>query len=296
MTPAAAGTRPTPPRRVLSLCPSATEIVAALGAGSALVGISGECDFPPSVLQLPRVTASALDQKLPSAAIDAEVRRLKDAGQAATTTDLEAIRRLRPDLVVVQDLCDVCAADGAATERLLEGLDPRPAILRLAGTSLRGVEDDIRQVGAALGLEDEADELTAGMRYRLRQVAGRAAPVRRRVVCVEWLDPLYLAGHWVPELVAVAGGEDVGGESGSRSRRRAWAEVAAMRPEVLLVMPCGLGVARARTEWAGFARAHPGVVSLLGSAEVRYLDGTLTSRPGPRLVEAAEAIQEAIRR
>jgi len=270
--------------------------VAALGAGSSLVGISGECDFPASVLHLPRVTASALDQGLASAAIDAEVRRLKDAGEAATTTDLEAIRRLRPDLIVVQDLCDVCAVDGDATHRLTEQLDPRPGILRLAGTSVSGVEDDIRRVGTALGLEDEADELVAGMRSRLRQVAGRAASVRRRVVCVEWLDPLYLAGHWVPELVAVAGGVDVGGEAGSRSRRRAWAEVAAMRPEVMLVMPCGLGLARARTEWAAFARAHPVVVSLLGSAEVRYLDGTLTSRPGPRLVEAAEAIQAAISR
>jgi iron complex transport system substrate-binding protein len=276
--------------RVLSLLPAATEIVAALGAGHSLVGISHECDYPPSVTHLPRVTQAAIDPKLPGAVIDAEVRRLMAAGTAVITVDAVLVRSLAPDLIVTQDLCEVCAVDGSQVLHLA------PAVVRLAGRSLAGAQDDIRTVGRALDLVDEAGELITGMQYRLGRLAVTAPARPPRVACIEWLEPLYLAGHWVPELVQAAGGVAVGGEPGEKSRRRAWAEVVAMRPDLILVMLCGFSVERGRQEWGAFARANPGVIALLGATPVRFVDGNaLTSRPGPRLVEGAAAIQAAFR-
>lgn len=282
--------------RVVSLLPAATEIVAALGATDSLVGISHECDYPPSVRHLPRVTQSGVDASLAGGAIDAGVRQLRDAGQPVITIDQALLRSLRPSVVLTQDLCGVCAVDDGQLLSLSEALDPAPEVVCLSGRTLEGVETDFLRVGRALDQEDDAVELVAGMRYRLGHLPGEAPASRPRVVSVEWLEPLYLAGHWVPELVAAAGGEEVGGEAGTRSRRRAWAEVAAMRPDVLLIMLCGFGIKRAQDEWAAFARANPGVISLLGPARVRFVDGNaFTSRPGPRLVEAAAAIRAALK-
>jgi len=282
--------------RVLSLLPAATEVVAALGAGRSLVGISHECDYPPSVTHLPRATRTAVDPMLSGAAIDAEVRRLQSEGVAVIPIEVELLRTLAPDLVLTQDLCEVCAVDGETVQALTGGQGQAPAVMQLTGRSLDGVMDDVQRVAAALDLADEGEELVAGMRYRLRQLAGTAPPSPPRVVCIEWLEPLYLAGHWVPELVAAAGGIAVGGEAGTKSRRRAWAEVVAMQADLILVMLCGFGLERARNEWAAFARANPGVIALLGSTPVRFVDGNaLTSRSGPRVVEGAAAIQAAFR-
>lgn len=282
--------------RVLSLLPAATEIVVALGAGESLVGISHECDYPPSVLHLPRVTSSGVDPALPGAAIDVAVRRLRDAGTPVIAIDQDQLRTLRPTLVLTQDLCEVCAVADGQVLPLSGALDPCPEVVCLTGRTLAGVEDDFRRIGRALDLEEDAEELVAGMRYRLRHLPGEAPGRSPRVVAVEWLEPLYLAGHWVPELVAAAGGEELGGERGGKSRRRAWAEVAAMQPDVLLIMLCGFGIRRAQEEWAAFARANPGIIALLGSTRVRFVDGNaFTSRPGPRLVEGAAAIRAALR-
>lgn len=277
--------------RVLSLLPAATEIVAALGAGRSLVGISHECDYPPSVLHLPRVTSTPVDAGRTGSEIDADVRRLTEAGHPVITVDAALVESLRPDLVITQSLCDVCAVGVGQVQPLADLLPTGATVLPLAGATLAGVEDDIRRVAEALDLAAEADELIGGMRYRLRRLAGATDLTRPRVVCVEWLDPLYLAGHWVPELVAAAGAQDLGGTAGEKSRRRAWAEVIAMRPDVVLVMLCGFSVRRAQQEWAAFARANPGMIAMLGAVPVRFVDGhAYTSRPGPRLVEGAEAI------
>lgn len=281
--------------RVLSLVPAATEIVAALGAGSSLVGISHECDYPPSVLHLPRVTTTPVDVTRPGPEIDAQVRGLAESGQPAFSVDAAVVESLRPDLVIAQSLCDVCAVGSGQVQPLAEMLPAGATVLSLDGTTLAGVEDDIRRVAEALDLAAEADELIGGMRYRLQRMAPSPGPARPRVVCVEWLDPLYLAGHWVPELVAAAGGEDIGGKAGEKSRRRAWAEVVAMRPDVVLVMLCGFSVRRAQQEWAALARANPGMIAMLGAVPVRFVDGNAyTSRPGPRLVEGAEVIRKEI--
>lgn len=282
--------------RVVSLFPAATEMVTALGAGASLAGISHACDHPPSIQHLPRVTTTAVDAAMPSAAVDAEVRRRQDAGESVILVDAGSLRSLAPDLILTQQLCAVCAVEGEQLAELAGSLTPAPRVVSLAGSSMGGVEADILLVAEALGLPEEGEELVAGMRYRLRGLTTSRPDPAPRVVCVEWLEPLYLAGHWVPELVAAAGGQDVGGRPGEKSRRRAWAEVAAMRPDVVLIMLCGYGVARAREEWATFARGNPQVVSLVGSARVKFVDGNaFTSRPGPRLVEGARAIQDALR-
>lgn len=283
--------------RVVSLLPGATEIVAAVGGAGQLVGISHECDYPPSIRHLPRVTSTPLDPSLPGPAIDAEVRRLREAGRAVIAVDGDALRRLAPDLVITQDLCEVCAVADGAVHRLAGALSPAPAVLALSGRTLEGVLEDIGRVAVALDLADEADELTAGLRSRLARLR-RGAPTRRpRVLCIEWLEPLYLAGHWVPDLVAAAGGLDVAAAPGAHSAVSSWSAAVALRPDLILVMLCGFGVDRARAELDAVADAvaDTGALHALGTAPVWLLDGNAyTSRPGPRLVDGAERIQSAL--
>lgn len=281
--------------RILSLVPAATEMVAALGAADSLVGISHACDFPPAVQHLPRLTGTPLDLSRSSAGIDAEVRQQHDAGGAVIQVDAEQLRALRPDLVLTQALCRVCAADGQWVEDLGSYLDYQPTVLQLRGTTLAGVEEDLRIIGRALGQAERARALVDDWHDRIAQLRRQAPDQRPRVVCVEWLDPLYLAGHWVPELVEIAGGLDVGAVAGSKSLRRGWAEVVGLRPELVVMMLCGFSEERANTEWAAYARANPVTVALLGSVPVRFVDGNaLTSRPGPRLVEGADAIHRLL--
>jgi iron complex transport system substrate-binding protein len=280
--------------RVVTLLPAATEIVAALGGADRLVGISHECDFPATVLDRPRVTATPVDPSLPSAAIDAEVRRLRESGRPVIGIDADALRRLSPDLLITQSLCEVCAVADGEAYRLAAALEHPPEVLRLGGTTLAGVWQDIRAVGAALGLERGADSLVAGLEHRLVRLRATAPAVRPRVLCVEWLDPLYLAGHWVPELVEAAGGRDAAAAPGSHSARWAWRDVAELRPDLILVMLCGFGVERSRAELETIGPDARAV--LAGPAPVWILDGNAyTSRPGPRVVDGAERIAAALR-
>ena len=272
--------------RVVTLLPAATEIVASLGGAGELVGISHECDFPPSVLHLPRVTATPIDPLAPGAAIDAEVRRLGAEGRPVIGVDAARLRELAPDLVISQSLCEVCAVADGQVHRLAETMSPPPRVQSLAATTLGGIFDDVRAIGRALDLADEADELVAGLGSRLARLRSSRPPVPVRVLCVEWLEPLYLAGHWVPELVEAAGGRDVGAEPGSHSSRREWSELAALDPEVVVIMLCGFGVERTRRELA--ALTDPAARALLRSVPVWLLDGNAyTSRPGPRVVDGA---------
>ena len=279
--------------RVITLLPSATEIVAALGGAGSLVGISHECDYPASVQHLPRVTSTPLDVDAPGTILDAEVRRLRDAGQAVIGIEAELLRRLRPNLIVTQSLCDVCAVSDGAVHRLAAALSPAPQVLTLEGRDLAGIWADIRRVGSALQLADEAEELVLGLQSRLRRMRGAHRARRPRVVCVEWLDPLYLAGHWVPELVEAAGGDDVGARAGSHSRRREWQDLRNLRPDHVLVMLCGFGIPRARSELDAL-RDSEGLAFLNGVA-VSIVDGNAyTSRAGPRVVDGAERIRAAL--
>ncbi len=279
--------------RVVTLLPAATEMVMALGGADALVGVSHECDHPPAVTRLPRLTASPVDASAPSAIIDVEVRRLREAGRPVITVDAEALARLAPDLLITQGLCEVCAVADGEIHRLASVLRPAPAVLSLSARNLSGIWDDIRAVAQALDLCGEADELVAGLRSRLGRLNAPPLDAVPRVVCLEWLDPLYLAGHWVPELVAAAGGIDVGAVAGSHSTVRPWPSVVELRPDLVVIMLCGFDVSRAREELG--ALCSPGAERLFASAPVWILDGNaFTSRPGPRVVDGAERLRAAM--
>jgi iron complex transport system substrate-binding protein len=279
--------------RVVTLLPGATEIVAALGGAGELVAISHECDYPPSVQHLPRVTSTPLDPSLPSGAIDAEVRRLRESGRAVIAVEAAVLEALAPDLVITQDLCEVCAVADGEVHRLASAVSPAPRVLALTGRTFEGVLADVRCVAEALDLPEEGDELVAGLRERLARLR-RSAPARPpRMLCIEWLDPLYLAGHWVPDLVAAAGGIDVGATPGSHSRVTTWDAVSAERPAVIAVMLCGFGVERARAELERVRDAD--ALRLLAATPVWILDGNAyTSRPGPRIVDGAARLQAAM--
>ncbi|HEX6406434.1 MAG TPA: hypothetical protein VFZ90_04500 [Gemmatimonadales bacterium] len=278
--------------RVVSLLPAATEIVAALGDQSLLVGISHECDYPPSVLHLPRVTTTPIDIRASGAVIDAEVRRLYRSGQPVTAIDASALQQLEPDLIITQDLCQICAVSDGQVHRLAAGFQSPSQVLSLKARNLAGVWEDIRAVGAALELSAEAEELVLDLQTRLRLLGTERLADSPRVLCIEWLDPLYLAGHWVPELVAVAGGTDVGAAPGSRSVRAEWADIGRLQPEFLLIMLCGFGTARSRAELERLTQ--PDALELMSRVPTWILDGNAyTSRPGPRLVDGASRMWSA---
>ena len=275
--------------RVVSLLPAATEIVAALGAGDWLVGVSHECDYPPAVQALPRVTRSTLDPSLPSGEIDRQMAAAQAAGTSPITIDTALLRRLAPDLIFAQSVCDVCAVGESALAAALTQLDARPTVVTLHAHDVEGVLADIGRVGAALDLADEAEELVLGMRYRFRAVGNRTPRTPHpRVLVLEWLDPAYVAGHWVPELVAIAGGTDVGNRPGARSVARPWPELRALAPERVVIALCGFDVARARREAASVTDPDGRALVQDGAA---FIDGNAyTSRPGPRLADAAEVL------
>ncbi len=284
--------------RVVSLLPAATEIVAALGAGDWLVGVSHECDYPDTIRALPRVTATSVDAALPSAAIDRAMARAKAGGPAPVRIDVDLLRRLAPDVILGQSVCEVCAVGEGELARVLTTLAPAPAprVVTLHAHTLDGVWSDIHRVGEALDLAAEADELVAGLRYRLDRLRKSHLPTspRPRVLVIEWLDPPYVAGHWVPELVEAAGGRDIGAAPGERSRGRTWRELAALAPDVVVVAPCGFDVPRARREYESVVDPDARV---LFSRRVEFLDGNAyTSRPGPRLVDAADLLSRLIDR
>ncbi len=291
--------------RVVSLLPAGTEIVTALGASIGetgaslprLVGVSHECDFPPTVQLLPRVTHTTIDSSAALGDIDRAVATAKALGRPAIGIDVERLALLRPDIVLGQSVCDVCAVGSDVLGPALAALPTRPTVVTLHAHTLDGVFADIARVGAALDLRDAAQELVSGMRGRLRGIQARP-PSRThhapRIVVLEWLDPPYVAGHWVPELVAIAGGLDVANVAGARSVRRSWEELLALAPDRVVVALCGFDAARARREVDHVADAQ---ARRLFSRGVEFLDGNAyTSRPGPRLVDAAERLAALINR
>jgi iron complex transport system substrate-binding protein len=278
--------------RVVSLLPAATELVAAIGALDALVGVTHECDHPAAVARLPRVTRTALDRDASSAAIDAEVRALAGSGAPVFTLDAALLAELAPDVVLTQTLCAVCALPEHEISRALAELLSSPTVVALGGSTLAGVWDDARRVGAALGRTSEAEALVDSLASRVRRVhetlAAARAP-RPRVAVLEWLDPLFAAGHWVPELVRRAGGIDVLAEPGSHSVVVDVATVRDAAPDLLVFAPCGFDVERAAREASALLAGDAWRWARGRSAWA--LDGNaLTSRPGPRLVDAVETM------
>jgi iron complex transport system substrate-binding protein len=278
--------------RVVSLLPAATEIVAALGATDQLVGVTHECDYPSGAMHLPRVTASAIDREATSAAIDAGVRALASAGAPVFALDAALVASLAPQVLLTQSVCEVCALPEREVDRAVAALDIAPAVVSLGGTTLEGVWADVRRVGDAIGRRAEADALIASSTARVRRVhetlkAARAP--RPRVAVIEWIDPLFAAGHWSPELVRRAGGIDVLAEPGAHSVQIDVAAVREADPEVLLFAPCGFDVGRAAREAEAVLETE---AWRWARGRVAWaLDGNaLTSRPGPRLVDAIEVM------
>jgi iron complex transport system substrate-binding protein len=281
--------------RVASLLPGATEMVHFAGAGDALVGVTHECDYPTGVERLPKVTSSEIEgHTMTSAEIDAAVeRRMTDTG-SLYALDAGLLEDLGPDLILTQGLCDVCAVSTSLVERAVAGMKGEPEILTLNPTSLRDVLDDTLRIGGALGRGNETREKVAALQGRLADVEQAVAGLPRpRVGCIEWLDPPFSAGHWVPEMVGVAGGEELFARPGERSVRLSWDEVFEAAPEVIVLMPCGFDANRAVEE---ARRALPGLpdwgeLPAVKEGQVWAVDANSHfSRPAPRLVEGVEIL------
>ncbi len=280
--------------RVISLLPAATEIVAALGAADQLVGISHECDYPSVVTRLPRLTRSRV-VATGSAAIDAEVRATSARGLTLFELDAGKLRALAPDVVITQDLCDVCAVALDEVRAALNEMAGRDVLLvALSPTRLAHLFDDIAAVGAALSLPSEAARLAALLRGRLEQLERRAGAAwqRPRVVTVEWLAPVMLGGTWMPELVESAGGVAVGVVAGEHAPSPSRAELEALDAEVAVVKPCGFSLEQGRREVELIRSALPLDRWPAGALGRVYLaDGSsYFNRPGPRLVDSAELL------
>jgi iron complex transport system substrate-binding protein len=243
------------------------------------------------------VTSTPIDATAPSVEIDAQVVAARASGRAVIGVAADALRAARPELILTQGLCDVCAVSDGQVHQLAATMTPAPTVLSLEAHDFATILLDVRRVAAAIGADEEGKKLVSSLALRLADVyrgVERLPYVERRVVCLEWLDPLYLAGHWVPELVAAAGGVDVGAQPGSRSRRATWTEVRALAPTHVFVMLCGFGVERSRRELASLEDA--GGRAFLRDIPTWILDGNAyTSRPGPRVVEGAERLQAAFR-
>jgi iron complex transport system substrate-binding protein len=278
--------------RIVSLVPSATETLFALGVGDQVVAVTHECDHPVDVLDRPRVTRDVIGPGLAAGEIDRAVRELVEAGRSIYELDADRLRRLRPDLIVTQALCSVCAVSVDDVRAIAATLDPVPRIVSLDPRTLGEVLGDIRTLAQAVHAKDAGVDLVQDAAGRIDRVrlATRGAG-RPRVAALEWLDPVFVAGHWVPQLIEHAGGEDVLGLPGEPSEERSWEEVAAAEPQVVVVMPCGYDAARGLEE----AGRHAGRLAGLGAERVVVADAAAWfSRPGPRLVDGLEWLGHAL--
>ena len=279
--------------RILSLLPSATEIVYALGLEAHLVGVTDECDWPPQARTVQVVSHSAL----PAAAEPAEIDRLVSAsiggGQPIYRLDTDTIRDLRPDLVLAQDLCAVCAVPSGHVTQALDILGCQAEVISLDPSSLDEVLDGVLQVGTAAGAEQPAREVVAGLRERLDHVQTAVEGLERpRVFALEWGDPPFNGGHWVPEMLQLAGGEPVLACPGSPSVRVTWAQIAAVAPQVVVFMPCGYDLQAAVDEASRTVLQRP---ELAGVEAIIVVDASAyCSRPGPRLVDGVEILAAAL--
>jgi iron complex transport system substrate-binding protein len=285
--------------RIVSLVPNGTEILFALGAGDQVVGVSHECDWPAEARQRPILTGSALTPGMSAAEIDQAVAAQVGEGLSLYTLDEARIADLAPDLIVTQELCPVCAVSTEQVEGAVRPLPRCPDLLSLDPRTLGDVLADIRKVGAATGRQAEAEALLRSLEERLAAVRARAAglPRRPRVLALEWLDPPFAGGHWVPEMIEAAGGADAFARPGDSSRRLTWEEIAAADPDVLVVMPCGFDEAGARAQ-IDLIAGHPGWQALRAVREGRVhpVDANgCFSRPGPRLVDGIERLAAIFR-
>jgi iron complex transport system substrate-binding protein len=273
--------------RVVSLLPSATEIVYALGIEP--VGVSHECDYPPEAAEKPAVNRSQVDAEASSAEIDSQVLEAEE-GEGVYDIDLDTLARLDPDLVVSQGICDVCAVDSVLVRDAIDELDLDCDVLTTDPHSLDDVFDDVRRIGDATGTEERADELVSDLESRVQSIAATATENRPCVAVLDWTNPVMVAGHWVPEMVEMAGGSYGLADPGGRSRPHEWADIREYDPEVLVVAPCGFDLDQTMDNLTDLAdREGWNEVTAVQKGRAYALDGhQYMNRPGPRLVESLE--------
>ncbi len=274
--------------RIASLVPSATEMLFALGLGDQVVAVTHECDYPPEAAGKPHLTRSLVPAGLSAGEIDAQVRRLTGEGRHLYELDEAALAELEVDLIVTQAVCEVCAVSYEDVIAVAARLPSRPRVISLDPSNLAEVLADVPRLGEAAGAATQAAALRGELERRLAAVraAVRGADPPR-VLALEWLDPPFLGGHWVPEMIEIAGGTDVLGVASEKSRTASWEEIDASNPDVVVAMPCGWDARQARSEIEGHARE----LAEIGADRIWAVDAAASfSRPGPRLVEGTELL------
>ena len=287
--------------RIVSFLPSATEMACALGLADSIVGITHECDYPPEIKSKPVVVRNVLPlEKMSQSEIDRAVaERIRD-GQSLYQIDEQLLRELAPDLILTQNLCQVCAPSGNEVSQVIKALPKAPQILWLTPQSLSEIFDNVRELGAATDRTAEAEALVNDCHARLELLADRTRAIshKPRVFCMEWLDPVYASGHWVPELVKIAGGIDELGRERGESVRVSWDEITAWAPEVLMIMPCGFDLQQTMKQvWSVFGYHSSPFFDLpaVRNGRVYAVDAnSYFARPGPRVVEGAELLAQLI--
>ena len=279
--------------RIVSLVPHATELLFALGLGPDVVAVTHECDFPAAARNLPHVTRDKLAPGLSAAGIDAAVRASCDESGSIYELDEQALHALQPDLIVTQALCPVCAVSVEEVQAVAETIPSCPKVVTLDPRTLGETMGDIRTLAQATGAKDAALDLVARQRKRIDAVrlAVRGVEHRPRVVALEWFDPVFVAGHWTPQLIELAGGVDPLGLPGEHSAQADWSTVRAVEPEVVVCMPCGYDGPRAHLEAKGFSHE----LKTLGARRIVAVDASASfSRPGPRLVDGLELLAHVL--
>jgi iron complex transport system substrate-binding protein len=274
--------------RIVSLVPSATEMLFALGLGSDLIAVTHECDYPPPARQLPKITRDVLPSGLSAAEIDAAVKERMLAGESIYELDAAALSDLRPDLIVTQALCSVCAVSYDDVRTIAADIETHPQVIALDPHTVGEVLGDAGTLAQATDRKDAAVELIHDAAARIDRVRLAVRDAKRPpVAALEWLDPPFAAGHWTPQMIDYAGGLDVLGFAGERSEQRSWEEVAAAQPDIVIVMPCGYDAEIAHRE----AEMHRDQLAALGAGEVVAVDASsYFSRPGPRIVDGLELL------
>jgi iron complex transport system substrate-binding protein len=274
--------------RIASLVPSATEMLFALGLGDQVVAVTHECDYPPEAAGKRHLTRSLVPEGLSAGQIDAEVRRLTGEGRHLYKLDEPTLAELDVDLIVTQAVCEVCAVSYDDVIAVAKRLSSRPRVISLDPSNLAEVLADVPRLGEAAGVADRADALRKDLERRLGEIRESVAGAPRpKVLALEWLDPPFIGGHWVPEMIEIAGGQDVLGIAGQKSLTAEWDEIAASGAEVVVAMPCGWDATRARAE----VDDHAMEVAAIGAERIWTVDAAASfSRPGPRLVEGTELL------
>jgi len=274
--------------RIASLVPSATEMLFALGLGDSVVAVTHECDFPAQARALPHLTRTVLGEGLNAREIDTAVKTTVGEGRALYELDEERLAELAPDLIVTQAICDVCAVSYEDVLEVAARLPSRPRVLQQDPSTLGEMLEDVIRLGEATGLESEAHLVRSELEGRLASVRAAVSGARApRVIALEWLDPPFVGGHWMPEMISIAGGEDVAGPPGLKSPEVAWGALSGLNPDVVIAMPCGWYVSESHEQ----AIEHWDWIAKLGARRVYAVDAASTfSRPGPRLVDGVELL------